>query len=262
MRLSSLFQRRSAVISDPPTPDAAEEAARARARRRLIGAAVLLVVGVLAFPLLFETQPRPVPVDIPMVIPSKDGAGPLSLPPRSGTVAGPGPAAALASAPSPAPASAPTPIAAPPAPITAAPAVVPAPAVTPAARPPSTPAKASAPAAAPAPVAKSEPKPAPKAESRTEPKATAKAEPKVEPKADTKSVRYVIQVGAFGDEASAKDARQKVERLGLKTYTQDVDVQGTRRIRVRVGPFDSQAEANKALAALKAAKLPGAVLTL
>jgi DedD protein len=35
-----------------------------------------------------------------------------------------------------------------------------------------------------------------------------------------------------------------------------------KRIRVRVGPFESQDDAAKVLARLKAAKLPGAVLTL
>ena len=72
----------------------------------------------------------------------------------------------------------------------------------------------------------------------------------------------MVQVGAYADEASAKAARQRVERLGLKTYTQEVEVQGARRIRVRVGPFESQLEANKALETLKAGKLPGAVLSL
>ena len=35
--------------------------ARVRARQRLIGAAVLVVIGIVGFPLVFETQPRPIP---------------------------------------------------------------------------------------------------------------------------------------------------------------------------------------------------------
>jgi DedD protein len=35
---------------------------RRRARHRLIGAAVLVLIGVVGFPLLFDTQPRPIPV--------------------------------------------------------------------------------------------------------------------------------------------------------------------------------------------------------
>lgn len=54
--------------------DHAEQSAalRARARQRLIGAAVLVGLGVVAFPLVFETQPRPVPMDLPIVIPAQD----------------------------------------------------------------------------------------------------------------------------------------------------------------------------------------------
>ena len=37
---------------------------RKRAKHRLIGAAVLVLVGVVGFPLLFDSQPRPIPVDI------------------------------------------------------------------------------------------------------------------------------------------------------------------------------------------------------
>src|SRR5215510_10300050 len=62
------------------TPDPVQTA-RTRARRRLIGAAALLGVGVIGFPVLFETQPRPIPVDIPIEIPKKEGAPSLPLPP-------------------------------------------------------------------------------------------------------------------------------------------------------------------------------------
>jgi DedD protein len=33
---------------------------------------------VIGFPLLFETQPRPIPVDIPIIVPRRDGAPPLN----------------------------------------------------------------------------------------------------------------------------------------------------------------------------------------
>ena len=42
---------------------------RKRARHRLIGAGVLVLIGVIGFPLLFDTQPRPIAVDIPIEIP-------------------------------------------------------------------------------------------------------------------------------------------------------------------------------------------------
>ena len=56
------------------------EAMRRRARHRLIGAAVLVLAGVVGFPLLFDTQPRPVAVDIPIEIPDLNKVKPLALP--------------------------------------------------------------------------------------------------------------------------------------------------------------------------------------
>ncbi|MEG1734803.1 MAG: SPOR domain-containing protein, partial [Comamonas sp.] len=61
------------------------EAMRRRARHRLIGAAVLVLVGVVGFPLLFDTQPRPIPVDIPIEIPDRDNAAPVVVPGSRGT---------------------------------------------------------------------------------------------------------------------------------------------------------------------------------
>jgi DedD protein len=55
--------------------------ARSRARQRLIGATVLLAIGIIGFPLVFETQPRPIPVDIPIEIPKRDALPPLASPP-------------------------------------------------------------------------------------------------------------------------------------------------------------------------------------
>ena len=46
----------------PPAPESVE-AMRKRAKHRLIGAAVLVLVGVVGFPMLFDNQPRPIPVD-------------------------------------------------------------------------------------------------------------------------------------------------------------------------------------------------------
>jgi DedD protein len=72
----------------------------------------------------------------------------------------------------------------------------------------------------------------------------------------------VVQVGAFADEARAREARQKLERAGLKTYVNVAQTSDGKRTRVRVGPFDSRAEAEKAAARVKALGLPAAILTL
>ena len=68
---------------DEPAPAGPQESidtVRRRARHRLLGAVVLVGVAVVGFPLLFDTQPRPVAVNAPIVIPDKDTAGPLRGP--------------------------------------------------------------------------------------------------------------------------------------------------------------------------------------
>ena len=74
--------------------------------------------------------------------------------------------------------------------------------------------------------------------------------------------RVVVQVGAYTEPAKLRDARQKVEAMGFKTYIQVVEVDGTKRTRVRVGPFASKAEADQAAARIKAGGLPVVIFTL
>lgn len=86
MGLMSMFRRSPDDAAVPAKgkrssrPQASEHEAnvlrlRQQARRRLLGAAVLVGVGIVAFPLIFETQPRPVPMDLPIIIPSKEAPG-------------------------------------------------------------------------------------------------------------------------------------------------------------------------------------------
>jgi DedD protein len=117
-------------------------------------------------------------------------------------------------------------------------------------------------------VAKAEPapekKPEPKAESKPEPKvAAAKAQALHEAKAvDADGVRYVVQVGAFAEKDKARQAQQKLDRAGLKNYTNVAETKNGTRIRVRAGPFASKAEADKAAQKIKGLDLPAAILTL
>ncbi|MBC8058163.1 MAG: SPOR domain-containing protein, partial [Rhizobiales bacterium] len=74
--------------------------------------------------------------------------------------------------------------------------------------------------------------------------------------------RFVVQVGAFADASAARETRLKVEKLGLKTYTQVASTAAGERIRVRVGPFGTRDEADKAMARAKGAGLNAVVLTL
>ncbi|HEY8359951.1 MAG TPA: SPOR domain-containing protein, partial [Ramlibacter sp.] len=64
----------------PKPPADSIEAMRRRARHRLIGAVVLVLAAVVGFPILFDTQPRPVSVDIPIEIPDRNKARPLPPP--------------------------------------------------------------------------------------------------------------------------------------------------------------------------------------
>ena len=217
---------------------------RIRARRRLIGAAVLVAAGVVGFPLIFETQPRPIPVDLPIDIPRKDSAPPLTVPTREPLAQ----QAEPASTPEPAPA-----VAATPAPVE--PKVTEKPVEKPAEKPPARVAEKPADK----PVDKPADKPKPHANDG------ARAQALLEGKDTTSAAagaRYIVQVGAYGESKAAQEMRAKVEKLGLKTYAQAVDTADGRRIRVRLGPFASRDEAERASAKLKGAGLPGAILTL
>ncbi|MBV8618713.1 MAG: SPOR domain-containing protein [Curvibacter sp.] len=275
----------------PPASSQADsvEVLRRRARHRLIGAAVLVVAGVVGFPLLFDTQPRPIPVDIPIVIPDKNKAAslpvPSSVPSGSETVAASGrpngiaPDEEVVPEPSTPPARTaqkeePAPVPAPPKPDAAKKEPV-----TEARKEPSKPAVPKAPDSQTA--ARSEPKAdaraTAKSEARTDARPTAKAddaararallEGKSAPDAAARPAaadtgRFIVQVGAFSDVGKAHEARMKLEKAGLKTYTQAVETADGKRIRVRVGPFASRAEADKAAGRIKGLDLPASILTL
>jgi len=74
--------------------------------------------------------------------------------------------------------------------------------------------------------------------------------------------RFVVQVGAFADADKAKEVRQKLEKSGLKTYTSVAKTADGERTRVRVGPFASRAEADRAAAKVKGLSLSASVLSL
>jgi DedD protein len=133
-----------------------------------------------------------------------------------------------------------------------------------------------APQAAPAAAGPEAPVTRPEAKPEPEPSAVAKPAPKTDDGAKAKALlegkplqvaaaaegRFVVQVGAFADPAKARAARLKAERAGLKTYTNVADTKEGKRVRVRVGPFVTRAEADKAAGKLKGLDLPAAILTL
>ncbi|HEX5784431.1 MAG TPA: SPOR domain-containing protein [Burkholderiaceae bacterium] len=280
----------------PPDSPPSVEVVRQRAKHRLIGVSVLVLAAVLVFPLLFDTQPRPVPVDIPIEIPSRKAAKPLQVDTPavvSGATESTAPTAVASadkeevlidSGAAPKAAAVTTPAKAEPVAKTEASAKVEAPAKAPAPTKPE-PAKAEAHPAKPVPakeapvkeaVAKKEPpaKEAPAKEPTPAPKKpddAARAQALLEgkpasaaatPAGDAAAARFIVQVGAFAETDAAQAARLKLERVGLKTYTHVAQTPEGKRTRVRLGPFATRAEAEKAAAKAKAQGLAAAILTL
>ncbi|MES2839252.1 MAG: SPOR domain-containing protein [Pseudomonadota bacterium] len=231
-----MFKSRSGSQGNPSTPPPQSiDAVRRRARHRLIGASVLVLLGVVGFPLLFDTQPRPISVDIPIEIPAKNTPAPA--------VKAPATAAAPAAAKPPAPS------------VEARETLSAREEVVEAAAPPKPAAEPAKPTTAPA--------DAERARALLEGKtATPPAAATATAPAPAAAERLVVQVGAFSEEAGARTVRQKLEAAGLKTYTHVAETSEGRRVRVRLGPYNSRAEADKAAARVKALGLPAAVLTL
>ena len=275
----SFFNFRRAGTSSAPNagsnaPTESMEVIRKRAKHRLIGSAVLVLAGVVGFPVLFDTQPRPIAVDIPIEIPGKNAVKPL----------------VTLSLPASAPVAAPMPALAPPMLVGSAPDRVAAASSLSSKEEILTEKKAEPNISPASPAIKTEAKSGPK----TEPKLEAKTEVKPAPKpaitpddgararallngqaastgtesasapdvAGTSDDRLVVQVGAFADATKAREVRMKLEKAGFKTYTQVAETAGGKRIRVRVGPFASKADAEKTAGKIKALDLPAAILTL
>lgn len=74
--------------------------------------------------------------------------------------------------------------------------------------------------------------------------------------------RFIVQVGVFSDDAKVRDTRARLERLGLKTYTQVVQTPNGRATRVRVGPFGSRDDADKAAGRIKGENLPTIIIPM
>jgi len=253
-------------------PAESVEVIRKRARHRLMGSVVLVLGAVVGLPLLFDSQPRPVAIDTPIVIPDRNQTSPLSATAGSAKtgaikeglaqdqviVAGQTGAAKSA--------------------VTNSAGLDPHEEVV------TKDSKAEV---------RLEPKPELKAEAKPEPKSENKPEPKAEPKTESKNdskleakpdakdaakakalldgkeapkagdaVRSVVQVGAYADLAKAKEARAKLESAGFKTYTQEIDTKDGKRIRVRVGPFATKEEADKTAEKIRKLNLQTSVLKL
>ncbi|NDV12220.1 SPOR domain-containing protein [Crenobacter caeni] len=257
---------------------------RKRARRRLVGAIVLVLVStavlwnvVGAIP---DQKMKPEAIEIVGLETSQPAAAPVPAQPASA------PQADAASAPL---------EALPPAGATELPAalpedgtVVPLPA-TPAPAQPSAAAKpvlplpsvtaAVAPQPAPKPAPKPEPKPVPKPAPKPEPKP--KAAPERDPlailegrasfdehkapakaaEASPQGTRYMVQLAALSDPAKVDALRARLASNGLSASFSKVTTSKGEVVRVRMGPFASRQEADAALARLSRAGVSGIVVS-
>ena len=73
---------------------------------------------------------------------------------------------------------------------------------------------------------------------------------------------FVVQVGAFRDEAKLKQARSKLEAAGVPHYTERLDSKAGALTRLRAGPFATREQAEAAQAAIRRAALEGKVMSL
>ena len=200
-----------------------------RARRRLVGAVVLVTLVIIFLPMMLDKQPKPVGQDISISIPSQDSAGEFNTKP----------------APS---ASAPVPS-------TEPPIVVPKTQVPPV-EPPQ-----------PAAVENKRVKPVEKKpDPATAPKATQSEKPAVHAataKHETiakSGEEFVIQLGAFTSAANVKQLQSKLSADGIKSYTEPLKTAAGNKTRVRAGPYATRQEAEKVHDKLQVLGLSGAVV--
>lgn len=193
---------------------------RKRARRRLVGAIVLVAAVVVALPMVLDTEPKPVSQDINIRIPSPDAGTftskvvPVAPAPASKPVEKPAESKTTAKS---------------------APAMAEKPPAAPAAE------RAAKDAPAGAPASQSGAKPAPEAAKPAAPAAASGAAKATRPVAG----QYVLQVIALADAGKAKQIQQRIAGAGIKSYTEVVKTAQGEVTRVRAGPFDTGAAAEK-----------------
>jgi DedD protein len=191
-----------------------------RARRRLIGAIVLVTAIVVVLPMVLDSEPKPVGREISVRIPSPD-AGPFAgqiapLPAqKDGKAAAKAPESALAAEGK---ASVATP-------------------------------QESAPAAEAKPV-----QAAPRKET-----AKPKPKPKPKP-AKAAEGQFVVQVIALADADKARQMQERIAAAGIKSYTEIVKTAKGDVTRVRAGPFATRDAAEKAREQLKTLGMSGNII--
>lgn len=262
--------RRKSKRDEPVDPVLPE---KKRARRRLVGAVALVLAAVIGLPMILDSDPKPLSDDVTIQIPSKDTPAPAtklaeSKPvtavtnetPQSSLSAGEEVVEQVPARSAEKPVEQPKQVVKP-----VVPESTPSPAPTAA-----TPLPAKPPA-----VAKVEPAPKPQqppaidkhdtsaeaARARAILEGRSADKPAAKPATASAAGKVSLQVAALASQDKVNELQKKLQSAGLKTYTQKVSTASGDRIRVRVGPFASEAEAEKAKAKLSAIGLSGTMTT-
>lgn len=267
--------------STPPDPE--DSALKRRARRRLLGSIALVLVAVIALPMVFDDEKKPLDQDVSVQIPNQEPIvvrpsdpkgvkgktveprepkmGPLEAPPDAATGATKG-GQKVPAGPD---------------------------------------AKGEGKAAARTDDktgSRPEAKPDTRAEGKPEPNPVAKAETRSEAKGEPKPAQskseevrvksildgaiakeaagkdaatkdtvakdaangFAVQIGAFATEDKIREAREKLGGAGFKSYTEKLDTKEGERTRVRAGPFASRDAADEARDKIRALGYAGAAV--
>lgn len=248
---------------------------RRRARRRLLGA-IILVTGLVVFlPMVLDDEPKPVSDDIAINIPSQDAKPQVQLSPKPAPAETKAPAqqANTSKLETPAEPVRPATEATVAKPVAAD--VVPAATVIPVVKPaksevqkteaskpaPAEPTKVAEPPAEskPAEPAKPPAKIAEKPAAKPEPSKESKpAHPKPADPADQSG--FVVRLGAFAKVENAKQLKAKLTAMGIRNYSDVLKTPSGDKFRVRAGPYPTRKEAENVRDKLKAVNMAGEVV--
>ncbi|HEY2022556.1 SPOR domain-containing protein [Paraburkholderia sp.] len=250
-----------AMLLDPTLPE------KQRARRRLVGAIALVVAAVIILPMVLDSHPKPVTDDISIDIPSRPapklarssssedvqaGVAPDN-PPAAGTGAaasGLAPATAAAAAPATAAATKPAQSS------SAKPDTNTTPTARPAAKPQPQALAANTAPAAPATPSKQAKAPAAATSNDDDTNTAASADANSGTPASPPGNRFAVQLGAFANEANARNWAAKLKAAGVPAYIEHrKQADGSTLTLLRAGPFADRAAATEAIAKVRGAGL-------
>ncbi|CAB3807914.1 SPOR domain-containing protein [Paraburkholderia fynbosensis] len=241
-----------AMLLDPTLPE------KQRARRRLVGAIALVVAAVIILPMVLDSHPKPVTDDISIDIPNRPAPRVAHKSPED-TQAGVAPDNPTATEPTLAASSlAPAPTAKTEQPGATKPNATANANATPTAKPQATaPAVAAntAPAAPAAPAKPAVRTPAPRAAAPSDDEinnAAASADANSGTPASPAGSRFAVQLGAFANDANARNWVTKLKAAGVPAYTEHrKQADGTTLTLLRAGPFADRAAASAAIAKVR-----------